>query len=288
LSQAIETWKPQVAIISNPTALHMDTALPLARAGIHMLIEKPISNTLGKVLDLQATINETGAKALVGYQFRFHPGLRQTKKMIAENRFGKIHSVHVYWGEYLPDWHPWEEFQQAYSARRDLGGGVVLTLSHPLDYLRWLFGDVEAVVKAEIGKSAVLNLDVEDTADIELDFVSGVQAQVRLDYLQSPKQHWMEIKGENGTLHWDYADANPTWRKLSSQDEQHVGDASAFRRNDMFLQEMTHFIDMVRNDVNPICSLEDGLRALEVAVAVHQSAQEGRRIILKELLQPRI
>lgn len=287
LSRAIENWEPQAAIISNPTSLHMDTALPLARAGIHLLIEKPISNTTAKVAELQATLDGTGAKALVGHQFRFHPGMRQAKKMIDEHVIGKILRVNVFWGEYLPEWHPWEEYQLAYSARRDLGGGVVLTLSHPIDYLRWLFGDVDAVT-AEIGNSRTLDIDVEDAADFNLEFGSGVQASVHLDYLQSPKRHWMDIQGEHGTLHWDFADAAVHWRKSSSKDERRSQEEHAFERNEMFLQEMAHFIDLIRKDGIPICSVEDGLRALEVALAVHQSAQEGQRILIKELVRSRI
>lgn len=286
LSRAIENWKPQAAIISNPTSLHMDTALPLAKAGIHLLIEKPISDTREKVLDLQATLNETGARVLVGYQFRFHPGLQQVKNMLAEHTIGKIHSARVFWGEYLPDWHPWENYQLGYSARRELGGGVVLTLSHPLDYLRWLFGDVEAVT-AEIGNSKSLDIDVEDTADIKLEF-NSVEANVHLDYLQSPKRHWMDISAENRTLHWDYADAAVDLRKSSTNDERQTKAARPFQRNEMFLQEMAHFIDLARDDIDPFCSVEDGLKVLEVALAVHKSAQEGQRIVMKEIVQSNI
>ena len=286
LSRAIEKWKPQAAIISNPTSLHMDAALPLARAGIHLLIEKPISDAREKVLDLQATLNETGAKVLVGYQFRFHPGLQQVKTMMAEHAIGKVHTARVFWGEYLPDWHPWEDYHLAYSARRELGGGVVLTLSHPLDYLRWLFGDVEAVT-AEIGNSKSLDIDVEDTADFKLEF-NGVEASVHLDYLQSPKRHWMDVSAESGTLHWDYADAAVDLRKSSTNDERQTKDARPFQRNEMFLQEMAHFIDLIRDDIDPVCSIEDGLKVLEVALAVHKSAQEDQRIVMKEIVQSNI
>lgn len=287
LSRAITNWKPDAAIISNPTSMHMDTALPLAKKGIHLLIEKPISNTREKVNELQVTLEEVGAKALVGYQFRFHPGIRQTKRMIAETKLGRIQSVDVIWGEYLPDWHPWEEYVLAYSARRDLGGGVVLTLSHPIDYLRWIFGDVTAVT-AVIENSKTLEIEVEDSADFTLEFESGVEASVHLDYLQNPKQHSMKIVGEHGSLHWESSDSALGWHGLSPNNEHKKQDSNPFQRNVMFLEEMAHFIDLIRNDVDPVCSVEDGLKALEVALAVHQSARDGKRILLKELSLSRI
>ena len=90
-------------------------------------------------------IEQNHSQVLVGFQFRFHPGLQQVKKLLDEGAIGKPISAHAHWGEYLPDWHPWEDYKQGYAARPELGGGVVLTLSHPLDYLRWLLGEVESL-----------------------------------------------------------------------------------------------------------------------------------------------
>jgi predicted dehydrogenase len=94
--------------------------------------------------ELEAQVQRNGVKVLVGFQFRFHPGLRQVKKLLDEAAIGEPLSVRAHWGEYLPNWHPWEDYKLGYAARPELGGGVILTLSHPLDYLRWLFGEVEA------------------------------------------------------------------------------------------------------------------------------------------------
>ncbi len=110
--------------------------------------------------------------------------------------------MRAHWGEYLPGWHPWEDYRQGYSARPDLGGGVVLTLSHPLDYLRWLFGEVEALW-AFTGKSSDLELQVEDTAEIGLRFANGVLGSLHLDYNQRPPGHWLEVITSQGTLRWD-------------------------------------------------------------------------------------
>ncbi len=135
LAQAL-AGKPDVVIVSNPTSLHLDTAIPAARAGCHLFLEKPISHSLERVDELAAAVRQSGSRVLVGFQFRFHPGLRKAAALLAEGAIGKPLAFHVHWGEYLPGWHPWEDYRQGYAARSDLGGGVVLTLSHPLDYLR--------------------------------------------------------------------------------------------------------------------------------------------------------
>jgi len=156
--------KPDAVIVSNPTALHLDVAIPAAEAGCHLLLEKPISHNLARIEELQAAVERGGGKILVGYQFRFHPGLQGVKRWLEEGKIGKPVSVRAHWGEYLPSWHPWEDYQNSYAARYDLGGGVVLTLCHPFDYLRWLLGDVGSVMGI-VGNLGDLRLEVEDTAD---------------------------------------------------------------------------------------------------------------------------
>ena len=134
--------RPIAVIVSNPTALHVPLALDAARAGAHLFIEKPLSHDLTGIADLESLVAASGLTALVGFQLRFNPGLRQIRTWLRANAIGTVVSAQVHWGEYLPDWHPWEDHRQSYSARADLGGGVVLTLIHPLDYLHWLFGPV--------------------------------------------------------------------------------------------------------------------------------------------------
>ena len=132
---------PQAVIVSNPTALHLDVAIPAAEAGCDLFVEKPISHNMDRLDDLGKASAFGGGKMLVGFQFRFHPGLQQIKNILDENRIGKVLFVNSHWGEYLPGWHPKDDYRQGYSARSNLGGGVVLTLCHPIDYLRWFLGE---------------------------------------------------------------------------------------------------------------------------------------------------
>ena len=163
---------------------------------------------MARLDELKHAIVENHNQVLVGFQFRFHPGLQQLKKLLDEGAVGEPVSAHAHWGEYLPDWHPWEDYKQGYAARPELGGGVVLTLSHPLDYLRWLLGEVESL--SAFTSHQGLNMPVEDTAEISLRFVNGVLGSLHLDYVQRPPSHWLEIIGTHGTLRWDNADGITT------------------------------------------------------------------------------
>ena len=265
--------QPQAVIIANPTSLHLDVAVPAARAGCSILMEKPISHSMERVADLKAALASSEGGFLTAFQYRFHPGLRQVRQWIQENRVGTITSVQSHWGEYLPGWHPWEDYRSSYSARADLGGGVVNTLCHPFDYLRWMFGDV-ADVFANTSKQG-LNLPVEDTADVLLRYRSGVSASVHLDYLQRPGQHDLRIIGTCGTLYWSNLDGIAKCYDVETELWEEAAPLAGFERNTMFMDEMAHFLRVARQQEAPLCTLDDGIAALQVTDAVHRSADEG-------------
>ncbi len=268
--------KPQAVIVANPTALHLDVAIPAAEAGCHLLLEKPVSGSLERLDELQAAVQHGGGKVLVGFQFRFHPGLQRIKQLLEEKAIGAPVSARAVWGEYLPGWHPWEDYRRAYAARPDLGGGVVLTLCHPLDYLHWLLGDVDRLW-AFTGRQG-LDLEVEDTAEIGLRFTSGALGNVHLDYLRHPPQHAIVIIGTEGTLRWENADGEVQLAQIEQDgkagDWQSFPAPAGFERNTMFLDEMRNFIQVAQGKAEPACSLNDGIYALELALAASRSETE--------------
>ncbi len=269
--------KPQAVIVANPTALHLNIAIPAAEAGCHLFIEKPLSHSLEGVEELRAAARRGGGQVYIGFQYRFHPGLRLIKRLLTEGAVGRPVSARAHWGEYLPGWHPWEDYRQSYSARSDLGGGVILTLCHPLDYLRWLFGEVIALW-AFAGRLGDLELDVEDTAEIGLRFMGGELAGLHLDYLQRPPAHRLEIIGVEGTICWDNSDGTVRLYRALSHTWEAFPPPSGFERNTMFLEQMRHFLGVARGEVEPACTLEDGVRALELALGALQSQRDGKLI----------
>ena len=266
--------KPDGVIVANPTALHLEVAMAAARAGAALLIEKPVSDSLVGLGDLQSALAQSGKPAMVGFHFRFHPVLNKIKTLLESVQLGKPLSARSHWGEYLPGWHPWEDYRRSYAARADLGGGVVNTLSHPLDYLRWLLGEVEGV-SAWIGKLSELELDVEDHADILLRFASGEVASMHLDYYQRPPSHTLEITCENGRICWDNATGEAQVFHAQSGAVSQLVPPEGFERNQMFLEEMSTFVRLCQGETLPHCTLADGIRAQELVLAIKQSASQG-------------
>lgn len=158
---------PDVVFVTNPNTLHVPVALAAARAGCHLFIEKPLSHSLDGVAELVDVVESKHLVALVGYQFRFHPGLRLIKQVVAEGRLGRLAAAHIVNGEYLPDWHSYEDYRATHPARRELGGGALRIQSHELDYALWLCG-MPTRVYAVGGHLSRLELDVEDSVSVLL------------------------------------------------------------------------------------------------------------------------
>jgi predicted dehydrogenase len=279
------SFNPTAVIVSNPTALHLDVAIPAARAGCHLLLEKPISHSMERVDELQDAIAYGGGDVLVGFQFRFHPGIIKTLELVQEDAVGRPLSVRAVYGEYLPAMHPWEDYRVSYSARRDLGGGVILTLSHPIDYLRWILGEVNGLW-AYVRQLNDFPIQVEDTAEIGLLFASGVIGSLNLNYNQQPRSHYLEIVGTKGTLRWDNYSGSVSVFRPKVKIVNHEGKGTwetydipaEFERNTMFLKEMEHFLEIIRGDAKPVCTIEDGRKALELALAAHRSSHSRQMV----------
>lgn len=273
--------RPDAVIVCNPSSLHMPVALKAARAGCALFIEKPISNTIegtGELIDLVETQQLVG---LVGYQMRFHPSLQRAHALLESGAIGRVVAVRIEVGEYLPAWHTYEDYRQMYASRADLGGGVILSQIHELDYVYWLFG-MPTRVFALGGHLTRLEVDVEDTASILLECtVEGraIPVHVHQDYIQRPPTRTCEVIGDAGKILIDLRqltltafDAEGTVTESSS----HPG----FERNQLFLDEMTHFLACVDGRETPRVSIRDGARSLAIALAAKESIATGRAVEL--------
>src|SRR5882762_6465801 len=158
---------PQAAVVANPASHHLEVAMDLARAGVHLLVEKPISNATCGVAELIEECRVRRLTLMIGYNLRFLPSLMRFRELVEGRRVGRVLSARAEVGQFLPSWRPGSDYRQTVSARTELGGGVLLELSHEIDYLRWLFGEVEWVSAVERRQSA-LEIDVEDTAHLVL------------------------------------------------------------------------------------------------------------------------
>ena len=285
-------FAPQIAVIANPAPFHIDTAQALANAGVHLLIEKPLSDSLKGVGKLLETCHEQGTVLLIGYNLRYLPSLQRFRDLLGERVIGKVLSVRCEIGQYLPSWRPDSDYRHGVSARHDLGGGALLELSHELDYLRWIFGEVEWV-KATLSRQSGLDIDVEDSAHLALGFVSASDGQrligtVNLDFIRHDTTRLCTAIGESGSLRWNgltgvvehFEAGAKEWHELFRYKRQ---------RDDSYLAEWEHFLQCVNAKATPLVSAEDGLKVLQIIDAARHSSESGPKLrIAMKSISPKV
>ena len=272
---------PNVAFITNETSKHIPIALRLAKKGLHLFIEKPISNDLKQMKKLLEIVKEKKIITLVGCNFRFHNCIRKIKSLIEQKKIGKIISVKVECGTYLPDWHPYEDYSRGYAARDDLGGGIVLTCIHELDYLYWFFGKINEVFSIT-GTFSELKVTTDDLSAIILKFKNNVIAEVHLDYFQRPEARSCKIIGTIGTIEWNYTTNevkvySPRTKKWTSMMK-----VKQEEKEQMYLKELKHFLDCIKNKKKSINDFEQGTYLLKTALGIKKSSIMKRSIILEK------
>lgn len=272
------TQKFDLVVVANPTFLHLETLIKALKSGAHVYVEKPIAHEEGSLAELAPYLTPSGPKVLVGCQLRMHPGLQKIEEWINQDKLGKIYSVQVDLGEYLPDWHPWEDYRKSYAARSDQGGGVILTLIHELDYLHWLFGKPKDVY-AIGGHRTSLELSAEDTALITLETERGMCVQLRMDYWRKPPVRHMNIVAEKAIVDWDYPTRLVTL-KQNGQILDQLELPSTWDRNELFLSMMKEFLESFSRGSTPRVTLQDGIDVLQTALAVKKSLRTHQKVSL--------
>ncbi|MFC1989893.1 Gfo/Idh/MocA family protein [Chloroflexota bacterium] len=267
---------PCAVFITNPTGLHVETALEAAKHDCHLFIEKPLSDSLEGLEELVKLVKERNLTTLVGYQLRFHPSLKLVHRLIEECRIGQVLSVHSEFGEYLPDTHPYEDYRKGYAARSDLGGGALFSLSHELDYLYWLFGMPQRLF-ALGGKLSQLEMDADDTASILMECTvdgKSIPVHAHLDFVQRPPSRKCYIVGEEGKISCDYS-SNRVDLYTAGKKQWESFQFTDFQRNDMFLAEIKHFIACLEGKEKPVTDINEGLKSLRIALAAKRSLESG-------------
>lgn len=276
-------FAPEIAVIANPATFHVAMAMPLAKAGVHLLIEKPLAASSEGVVELLDICRKANVRLATGYNLRFLPSLQKFKSLLDDKIIGPIWSVRCEIGQYLPSWRPDTDYRQGVSAQRALGGGALLELSHELDYLRWIFGEV-AWVQAAQAKQSDLEIDVEDSVHLIMGFwpqdcEPPLVATANLDFIRHDTTRMCTAIGKLGSLRWNgiagtveaLVPGQQAWREV----HRHQAD-----RDESYLAQWKNFVASVERQATPLVSGEDGLKVLRVIEAARHAATTGCRVEL--------
>jgi predicted dehydrogenase len=202
----VKAFRPELAVLSNPSTLHAGIAQHLLSLGCHLLIEKPLASNKEDGLAILEAAKSSGLVCRVGYNLRHLPSLKEFRRQLHQGVIGRTLCIRCEVGQHLGTWRTGIDYREGVSARKDMGGGVLLELSHELDYLNWIFGPIDWV-SAWLGRQSNLEIDVEDTAQLLLGFrpKSGTPAlaSLSMDFIRHDATRRCVVIGEMGSLSWD-------------------------------------------------------------------------------------
>jgi spore coat polysaccharide biosynthesis protein SpsF len=237
--------KPDVAIVSNPSNLHLETMNSLIPRIKGIFIEKPLSNSLEGVELLLNRIKQHRTISFVGYNLQFDKAILAIQDILNSEEMGRPLVFQCQVGHWLPDWHPYEDYRDSFAARRDLGGGVSLTLIHEIHLAQELLGPVEKV-QAIFPEYKQLQLDVDVIADLMLCHTSGAVSQIHLDYVQRPLQRCGTISCEHGWIRYDLVSGQVMAQSANETNPRVVWNGSTCDPNQQYIDEIATFVRYTR------------------------------------------
>ena len=275
LEEAID-YGIEAAIIATPAVHHVQQAIELMEKGVHVLIEKPLSHSLNNINELLKAQKKSKVVGLVGYCLRYNLGALKFNELLNNNKIGQILHVQVDCGSYLPDWRQGKDYRKSVSAISELGGGVLLELSHELDYIRWFFGDMKNVY-ANIHKSNTLDITVEDFVDMIFISNQGFPVSLHLDFNSQSIRRNCIARCSGGDLVWDAVHNKVIWRPIAGPEEVK---AYENERDYIYMDQLKHFFDCIENNKSPLVSLFDGAAVLSLIKSAKKSNKTGRKVAL--------
>lgn len=268
-------FRPDAAFVCTPAPFHVPLSRKLVEVGSHLFLEKPISHTLEGIKELEAAAIARDRVVLVGYTLAFLPAMRFLREFVQSGRIGQVLSVQAAVGQYLPDWRPGTDYRLSASARRDLGGGVLLELSHELHYLRWMLGHVRRV-QATIRNTETLGIECEDLAALILEFETGAVGTLQLDFLQRSYSRTCRIIGTEGTVSWDGKQQKVIYHGINDTSGQVIFADDNTDNNRVYCDELRHFFSCIKRREKPLVTIEDAAAVLRMVLAARQAAQSGQ------------
>lgn len=254
--------KPNYAIVASPASLHAKAAIILIENEIPLLIEKPLAHNYKDCMNIQKACNSTLFEKLgVGYCLRFMPSAQMVKKYVDQNILGPIYNVRVNVGQYLPSWRPEKNYKHSVSAINSLGGGALLELSHELDYLQWIFGDL-SLKHSWLRQSGELEIDVEDLVDLILISKEDIRIDVHLDFVQKSSQRTCEIIGKDGRLFWDLIGNSITL--FNSKGLSVLYSDPKYDKNDMYIETIKAFENKINGSKNCLADIKGSSKIIKL------------------------
>ena len=264
-------YKFDAVFVCTPTSLHNEGLRFAVSQGAHIFMEKPLIHDRQGLLEAGRIIDGHKKIFFIGFMLRFHPLVRKIKGIIDEGSLGKAFSARLSFGSFLPYWHPWEDYKTSYAARKDLGGGVINTITHELDLIQYFFGNPDNVYCVSSNFN-YLDINVEEQAEAIFTYDDKV-VSLHLDYLQKDYDRNIQILFKEGRVNWNWH--RNTIGILRHRNEPRVIDSKGFDVNNLYLYEVKNFISLLmENRINHPLDFNHAMENTQIMLDMHSSAEQ--------------
>jgi predicted dehydrogenase len=282
-AEAADAFRPDALVISTPPDRHMDYAWQGFERGISCFIEASVVDA-ERMLDLHRRTEGTAILMAPSCTMRYYPGPRKVAELVRAGVIGKPLNINYQIGQYLPDWHPWEDIRDFYVSRRETGGCREI-VPFELTWLNHIFGEPEplACVKAKLTD---MNADIDDIYHALLRYPDGVLASITVEVISRPHAtRQLRILGSEGEIAFNadekcvrYASTpTPEWQRFELGSG--VVESGYINPEEPYIEEMRLFLSALSQQDKSLFpnSLLEDYRVLQLLYRLEALAEAGRR-----------
>ncbi len=257
------------SIVCSPTSMHIEQSKKLMNKNINILMEKPLCSDLKGIEDLIQLKEKNNITFMMAYVFRFSPLTKKVKELLDEKEIGQILYARGEFSEYLPDWHPYEDYRTFYMAKKELGGGSILDQCHIMDLFHFLIGNFSSVY-AFNSKISNLEIQADDIAELTIEFDNKVMGSIHTDIFGRKHKKKFEIKGTEGNIIWDFYNKSVTLYK-SSLNKDIIFNEFDEDFNNCYIDELNMFISACKDKSLDIPDLNVGIDTMKLILEAEKS-----------------
>ena len=261
------------AFVCSPSSKHVSQLIWLLKNNINCFIEKPLGSSLKGIANLELLLKKKKKIiTMMGFQLRFNPIIQYLENIIKRSSpIGRIYSAHVHHGEHIADFHPYEDYKTSYAAKKILGGGVILTQIHEIDYLLHLFSDYEIIKMNSISsKLSDLKINVEDVFSSNFLLKNNkkmILCTLNLNFFERPKKRRIFLIGKYGSIEV----CLNTQKIIILKNKKKIEKKFNFVKNDIFIKELKFFLSKVKTNqkISKNMNLYNGIKTLRLALKLN-------------------
>jgi len=272
--------KPNAMIISTPPDLHMKYAKIAIENKLHFFTEASVvQEEMNEIIQLLKISDIVG---LPSCTMRYHPIVLQVNELINSNKIGKPLAFLHHFGQYLPDWHPWEDYRKFYVSKRETGACREI-VPFELVWLISTFGEIASLIATKT-KVSNLDMDIDDIYNILLEFKNGMQGNLTVDVIARFPFRQLKILGENGVITADWSERiikyytnDQGWNTIKIDDGK--VEQNYIHGEGPYIEEMKNFIKTINKEIPQPYTFEEDLKILKLLESIESSSNLGKKQI---------